>query len=49
MESFWMVYGTSKIDGKPFIWSESAWKDMPLEYVPDSLDGKWERMKMFMK
>lgn len=49
MESFWMVYGTSKINGKPFIWSESAWKDVPLEYVPDSLDGKWERMKMFMK
>ena len=49
MESFWMVYGTSKINGKPFIWSESAWKDVPREYVPDSLEGKWERMKMFMK
>lgn len=49
MESFWMVYGTSKIDGKPFIWSESQWKDVPLEYVPDRLEGQWERMKMFMK
>jgi hypothetical protein len=49
MESFWMVYGTSKINGKPFIWSESQWKNVPLEYVPDKLEGKWERVKMFMK
>ncbi|MCI1640544.1 MAG: phospholipase B family protein [Bacteroidales bacterium] len=48
-ESFWMVYGTSKIKGEPFVWSESQWKDVPLEYVPDRLEGKWERVKMFMK
>lgn len=43
--SFWMLYGTAKIDGKPFIWSESAWKEVNRDnsktFVPDRLEGEW--------
>ena len=50
--SFWMKYGTSIINGKPFIWSESRFKQFKLsqdiDYVPDVLDGKWNKVKLFM-
>jgi hypothetical protein len=39
---FWMKYGTATVNGKPFIWSESAWKGQPLRLVPDRVDGPWE-------
>jgi len=38
---FWMKYGTAVFGGKPFIWSESAWKSQPLRGVPDRVDGPW--------
>ena len=38
---FWMKYGTAVFKGKPFIWSESAWKSQPLRGVPDRVEGPW--------
>ena len=37
-KAFWMKFGTPIIDGKPFIWSESIWKDQKLRNVPDVVD-----------
>lgn len=39
--AFWMKFGTASVNGKPFIWSESQWKDQKLRYVPDVVDGPW--------
>ncbi len=51
--SFWMKFGTAHIRQLPFIWSESQFSDMKqpesVDCVPDALDGKWNRVKMFMK
>lgn len=41
-DAFWMKFGTPIVDGKPFVWSESQWKDQPLRDVPDALDGSWQ-------
>ena len=50
--SFWMKFGTTPIHGRPFKWSESMFKDfkgsMEDDFVPDSLDGGWNLMKLFM-
>lgn len=50
--SFWMLYGTSKIDGKPFIWSKSQWakfkKSQHKDFVPDALEGAWNETKLFI-
>lgn len=50
--AFWMLYGTPKIDGKPFIWSESQWaeykKGQDKDFVPDRLEGAWNETKLFM-
>lgn len=49
---FWMMYGTPKISGKPFIWSESQWanfkKEQNEDWVPDRLEGAWNETKLFM-
>lgn len=51
--SFWMKFGTAHVQHLPFIWSQSPWADMKqdesVDFVPDSLDGRWNRVKMFMK
>ena len=51
--SFWMKYGTAVIRHTPFIWSESQFADMKqsedVDFVPDALDGQWNRVKMFME
>lgn len=50
--SFWMLFGTPKISGKPFIWSESPWAkekaSKPIDVVPDRLEGAWNKTKLFM-
>lgn len=50
--AFWMLYGTPKIDGKPFIWSESQWAEykekQDKDLVPDRLEGAWNETKLFM-
>ena len=51
--SFWMKYGSPYIDGTPFIWSTSKWAKFKqpeeIDYIPDAIDGRWNRVKMFMK
>lgn len=51
--SFWMKFGTPYIDGTPFIWSRSLFAEFKgpqsEDYVPDRLDGYWNRVKMFME
>ena len=39
--AFWMKFGTATVDGKPFIWSQSQWKNQVLRDVPDVVDGPW--------
>ncbi len=50
--SFWMKYGTPTIPFKPFVWSESRFKQFKqsqdIDYVPDVLDGKWNPVRLFM-
>jgi hypothetical protein len=47
--SFWMLYGTAKVNSKPFIWSESAWKTQTLRDVPDRLDGSFTLMPLYLR
>ena len=51
--SFWMKFGSPYIDGTPFIWSESIWAKFKqpeeVDCIPDAIDGRWNRVKMFMK
>jgi len=46
---FWMLYGTPQVQGKPFIWSESLWNWQPLRDVPDSLDGTFTLMPLYLR
>lgn len=51
--SFWMKFGTAHVRHLPFIWSESQFVSLKgkeeEDCVPDALDGKWNRVKMFME
>ena len=51
--SFWMKFGTPYIMGKPFIWSESLFAQFKSpeseDNVPDTLDGRWNLVKLFME
>lgn len=51
--SFWMKFGTAHVNQLPFIWSQSQFADMKLpesvDCVPYALDGRWNRVKMFME
>lgn len=51
--SFWMKFGTAHVNQLPFIWSQSQFADMKqpesVDCVPDALDGRWNRVKMFME
>ena len=46
---FWMKFGTPIIDGEPFIWSKSDWKEQKLRDVPDVLDGEWSLLKLLIR
>ncbi len=46
---FWMLYGTAKVDGNPFIWSQSSWKWQTLRDVPDRLDGSFTLMPLHLR
>jgi len=46
---FWMLYGTPQVKGKPFIWSESLWNWQLLRDVPDSLDGIFTLMPLYLR
>lgn len=51
--SFWMKFGTPYVRQLPFIWSQSQFADFKqpeeADGVPDALDGRWNRVKMFME
>lgn len=51
--SFWMRFGSVKLDGTPFIWSDSIWAKFKqpeeVDFIPDAIDGAWNRVKLFMK
>lgn len=53
-KSFWMLYGTAKINGKPFIWSEAQqeWQtlkeDPSIDFVPNKLEGAWNETNLYM-
>ncbi|MDR0415225.1 MAG: hypothetical protein LBH84_07425 [Prevotellaceae bacterium] len=47
--SFWMLYGTAKINGEPFVWSKSEWKETKLDHVPDRLEGEWAKVRLFIE
>jgi len=46
---FWMLYGTAKVDGVPFVWSQSSWKWQKLRDVPDRLDGSFTLMPLYLR
>jgi hypothetical protein len=46
---FWMLYGTPRINGSPFIWSKSSWKWQTLRDVPDRLDGRFTLMPLHLR
>lgn len=46
---FWMLYGTAKVDGVPFVWSQSSWKWQTLREVPDRLDGSFTLMQLHLR
>ena len=46
---FWMLYGTPKVDGKPFIWSESPWSTQKRRDVPDRVDGTFTLMPLYLR
>lgn len=46
---FWMLFGTAKVNSKPFIWSESIWKTQTLRDVPDRLDGSFTLIPLYLK
>jgi len=46
---FWMLYGTPKINDKPFIWSQSSYSWQKLRDVPDSLDGEFMLIPLYLK
>lgn len=46
---FWMLFGTPRIEGKPFIWSESPWAWQPLRDVPDRLDGRFTLIPLHLR
>lgn len=46
---FWMLYGTAKVNGVPFVWSQSSWKWQTLRDVPDRLDGSFTLMPLYLR
>jgi len=46
---FWMLYGTPRVSGAPFIWSESSWKWQKLRDVPDRLEGSFTLMPLYLR
>lgn len=46
---FWMKYGTAKVNGAPFVWSQSSWKWQTLRDVPDRLDGSFTLMPLYLR
>jgi len=48
-KGFWMLYGTARLNGEPFIWSRSSRNWQKLRDVPDRLDGRFTLMSLFLR
>ncbi len=46
---FWMLYGTPRVNGKPFIWSQSSYSWQKLRDVPDVVDGNYVLIPLYLK
>jgi hypothetical protein len=46
---FWMLYGSARVNNKPFIWSQSSWKWQTLRDVPDRIDGRFTLMPLYLR
>ena len=46
---FWMLYGTPRVNGAPFIWSQSSWKWQKLRDVPDRVEGEFTLMPLYLR
>ena len=46
---FWMLYGTPKVAGQPFVWSQSSWSWQKLRDVPDRVDGVFTQMPLYLR
>lgn len=46
---FWMKFGTPIVNGEPFVWSKSQWKETKLRYVPDSIDGPFTLLNGYIR
>lgn len=46
---FWMLFGTPKVAGVPFIWSQSSWSWQKLRDVPDRVDGEYTLMPLYLR
>ena len=46
---FWMLYGTPRVNGTPFIWSQSSWKWQKLRDVPDRVEGEFTLMPLYLR
>jgi hypothetical protein len=46
---FWMKSGTAFINGKPFIWNESRWKDQNRRGIQNTLDGNWSLLRSYIR
>jgi hypothetical protein len=44
-----MLYATPKVNGKPFIWSQSSWSWQKLRDVPDVVDGTYVLVPLYLK
>jgi hypothetical protein len=46
---FWMLYGTPRVDGAPFIWGRSPWSAQKLREVPDVVDGAFTHLDLKLR
>lgn len=46
---FWMLFGTPKVAGQPFVWSQSSWSWQKLRNVPDRVDGVFTQMPLYLR
>jgi len=45
----WMLFGTPKVNGEPFVWSMSSWSWQVLRDVPDRIDGVFTHMPLYLR
>ncbi len=44
-----MKFGTPYVNDSPFKWSASRWKGQKLRDVPDSLDGQYHLLNLYIR